>query len=633
MQPTDPPTRYRRIALIALALLTLAVYGRNVTFDFINWDDLDLVVQNKMLNPVTPSGLLSVWTQPRVQVWTGKYGAPNLYTPVAYTLWAAAALLGRSSTPDQYGVTLNPMVFHLLNVLLHAGCVLLVFDVLSRLLPLPRRETRAMEEASDDARAVVGDDRLPPNASRSLTDVEQFSPPLTFPIKEDGLKPFFPAFIGAAVFAVHPLQAEAVSWISGMNNVLAGLLSVAAMSAYLRSMTSARSRSWYIASIVLLVLGLLSKPTAIVTPAMLLVIDYFIVGRQWRVVLGKVWPLFAVTLPFVILGRMIEPGADIYTPTLAQRVLVMLDTIGFYFSKLAWPHPLLFDYGRIPQIVIEHGVAITSWVALAIVGAIVITSLLKKRPKRVGAVGVFIVGILPVSGITPFSYQVYSTVADRYAYLAMLGAAILVALALNATLARRSVRVVAGAVVFVLLVLTFVQSGYWQDSYTVANHALAYNERSFAAHDTLGFVYRRDKQFDQAALHLQQAVAIKPDDPLANMNLGSLLLQLNRPAEAVLYLKRAKDWGYEEPKLLYQLGSAYMQSGRLSEASATFQQVLQRDPNQAAAYSALGYTTAAMGKLDEAEGYLRKALQLDPSYTPAKMGLERVLAAKAAPKP
>src|SRR3569623_3687150 len=132
MQPTDPPTRYRRIALIALALLTLAVYGRSVTLDFINWDDLDLVVQNPVLNPVSAAHVREMWTGP----------VKSLYTPLAYTVWSGAALVGRTHTPDAYGISLNPGGFHAVNVLLHLGCVLLVFEVLRLLLPLPSGEGR-----------------------------------------------------------------------------------------------------------------------------------------------------------------------------------------------------------------------------------------------------------------------------------------------------------------------------------------------------------------------------------------------------------------------------------------------------------------------------------------------------------
>ena len=128
MQPNDSTSRYRRYALIALALLTLAVYGRDVTFDFINWDDLDLVVENPVLNPVNGSHLRDMWTGP----------VKSLYTPLAYTVWSAAAKVGRTATPDAYGISLNPAVFHAINVLLHVGCVLLVFDVLLW-LPLPGR--------------------------------------------------------------------------------------------------------------------------------------------------------------------------------------------------------------------------------------------------------------------------------------------------------------------------------------------------------------------------------------------------------------------------------------------------------------------------------------------------------------
>ncbi len=619
MQPSAKTIRHRRIAMVVLALLTLAVYGRNVTFDFINWDDLDLVVENPLLNPAGGAHLIEIWTGP----------VKSLYTPLAYTVWTGAALVGRTETPDAYGISLNPAVFHAINVLLHAACVLLVFDVLLR-LPLPGGERAGVRgETSHGDQCSSAESPPTTNALRPTPFVEErFAPHLTSPLRGEGPMRILPALIGAAIFAVHPLQVEAVAWISGMNNVLAGLFSLASIAAYLRFARSPTvSAKWYVLTVVALLLALLSKPTAIVVPPMLLVIDWLIIRRPIaKALLGTVG-LFAAAVPFVVIGRIVQTADDIVAPAFGQRLMVMVDSIGFYFAKLAWPWPLVFDYGRVPKMVMDHGAAPSSWIALGAAAAVVIACLLRRRFAWAGAVGVFVVGVLPVSGITLFAYQLYSTVADRYAYLSMLGVAMLVAMLL-ASISQRITTWFASAAVIVLAGVCFAQNGYWQDSYTVSRHALAYNANSFAAHDTLGYVLRRDQQLDEAGEHFRQAVAIKPNDPLANMNLGTLLMQLGRPQEGVIYLRRARDWGYTEPKLMYALGSACLQINEPAEAIDSFQSVLSREPSNVPTQSALGYALAATGKLEDAERCFRKALQIDANFSPARLGLSRVMAAQ-----
>ncbi len=629
MQPTATTIRHRRIAMIVLTLLTLAVFGRNVTFDFINWDDLDLVVENPVLNPPGGAKLITIWTGP----------VKSLYTPLAYTVWTAAAMVGRTETPDAYGISLNPAVFHAINVLLHVGCVLLVFDVLL-LLPLPSGKREGGSKASAEVRReTFRDDSVssaesflsPSSPKAAPSDKKRLALHLTSPLREERPIRILSAAIGAAIFAVHPLQVEAVAWVSGMNNVLAGLFSLACIAAYLRfAQLPAFSTKWFTATVVALLLALASKPTAIVVPLMLLVIDWLILRRPIeKVLLGTIW-LFVAAVPFVVVGRIVQQADDIVAPPFGQRLMVMADSIGFYFAKLAWPWPLVFDYGRVPKVVIDHGVAAGSWIALGVVVALSIACLVRRRWAWIGTIAVFVIGLLPVSGITPFAYQIYSTVADRYAYLSMLGVAALVTMLLYC-INWRSLSYAAGAIVVVLAGVCFVQNGYWQDSYTLAHHALAHNANSFAAHDTLGYVLRRDQRLDEAAVHFRQAVAIKPDDPLANMNLGSLLMQLGQPQEGVIHLRRAHDWGYSEPKLMYTLGSACLQINELPEAIASFQAVLNREPNNVPALSAMGYAMAASGKLADGERFFRKALGIDPSFTPAKLGLERVIAAQNQP--
>src|SRR5262245_17535649 len=149
--------------------------GRMCSHEFIDWDDNMTITGNARMNPPTLATLKYYWTH-------GEYG---LYIPGTYTVWAGLSAIARTAEEDTRGIRLNPLVFHTANVLLHATAALAAFALLIRLC---RGDTGAN--------------------GRTAT---QGSP--------------LPAFIGAALFAVHPLQVESVGWISGMKDVLCGLFS------------------------------------------------------------------------------------------------------------------------------------------------------------------------------------------------------------------------------------------------------------------------------------------------------------------------------------------------------------------------------------------------------------------------
>jgi len=587
-----PNRRLIWAAVLVLVAITLAIYGRSISYSFIDWDDLDLVVHNKMLNPVTLDGVWSVWRHPRVQVWTGVYGAPNLYTPVAYTLWAFVAWLSAMPTPKADGTTLSAAPFHAVNVILHAACVAAVFAVLYQL-------TMALLAKSRD-------DKSP----RALE-----------------AKCIIPSLIGAAVFALHPIQVEAATWISGMNNLLAGLFSVLCIAAYVRSTRPGRQRAWYLMSLFLLVIALLSKPTAVVTPAVVLVMDWLVLGRPWRKVFASVAWLFAITVPFVILGRLLEPGQGIFVPALSDRPAIVSDTLAFYLRQIVWPHLLAIDYGRKPQLVLAQGVQISTIVTLAIAAAFLGLCYWRKQTWVIGALALSFVAILPVSGIVPFGFQVYSTVADRYTYLPILGVAVLITLAVSRVPLRfsRAAWSASAVLIVVLAVLTIRQNGYWRDSSQIALRTLQRSPRSLLAYNILGFTARIEGRFDEAEKWFKQGLAIDPGDGSINLNMGGLMSQRNRWAESVTYYHRALDRGFGDTKALYSLGVDSLKIGDAVHAEQALRMALQLTPKHASALATLGYALAAQGKLDEAEAAFRRSLEIQPDLSLGKKGLAMVL--------
>src|SRR5687768_14840039 len=149
-----------------LVAAVLAAFAPAMTAEFVTWDDRHNLFRNPRMNPPTLEGVWWYWTNPY----------KDLYVPVTYTVWSALAMLAETPTPDELGGRLNAYIFHLFNILLHAGSALAAYALL-----------RSVGES-------------------------------------DERQPDWPAWAGAMLFALHPVQVESVAWVSGMKDVLAGML-------------------------------------------------------------------------------------------------------------------------------------------------------------------------------------------------------------------------------------------------------------------------------------------------------------------------------------------------------------------------------------------------------------------------
>ncbi|CAN5533814.1 hypothetical protein BH10PLA1_BH10PLA1_07700 [soil metagenome] len=598
-----------------LVTITLLTHGRDLFHDFLEWDDQELIARNLILNPVTPAHFKQMWTSP----------VQGLYTPLAYTAWAGVAAIARTQTPDSHGATLSPLPFHALNLLLHVGCVLVVFDVLLLLLPRPGGERAGVrgETQTDELRPTS---QTPARASRETDrgpDSERLAPPLTSLLRGEG--PYLAAAMGAALFALHPIQVEAVAWISGMNNVLAAFFSLLCIAAYIRFAQATPSRRvWYVVAMVALLLAMLSKPTAIATPVMLLAIDAMLLRGPIRRVLVTLLPMAILVVPFIIIGRAAQPSMDVFVPPIGQRFLVAADTIGFYLQKLVFPNALLMDYSRTPQWVIAHRGA---W-PVAIVALLIAIAASRRWPWVLGTVAVLIAGFCIVLGLVPFSFQSTSTVADRYLYLAMLGPAILVAIALSRV---TSVNIIGwtGACVMAFGMLSFLQGGLWQDTITLCSYTIEHNPRTLAARSAIGAAYRNRGDFTSAEKNYQDALAIDPGDFVTNYNYGNLLLE-SQPVTAIERYRAVTGPGATDPRLRRNLCYALFKTGKIDEAVDVYRVVLRMNPADASANINLGYCLATRGEFDEAERCFRQALADEPDSVLARKALDKLAAVRAA---
>jgi hypothetical protein len=333
------------------------------------------------------------------------------------------------------------------------------------------------------------------------------------------------AWIGAAIFAIHPLHVEAVGLVSGTIDLLCGLFTCAAIWSLIRFRATAR-RHDFVAGTLCVLAACLSKPTGVVAPALAMVFDVTILCTPWRRSLVALSSWFGIAVLFVVIAAIVQPPRMIETTPLLARPFVAMDALGFYAMKIVWPARMGVDYGRTPARIIASGAIWWTWIVPTL---FVIAAISTRRRSIIAAVLLIVVGVAPVLGLAPFTFQTISTVADHYMYLSMLGVALLVAAILSRSGAARWVGLV---IVVALSVRSFVAAGAWANDDALFANALNVNPHSAFAHTNWG-VARALHGNERGALdHFRRAVELDPDYAFGHSNLAGLLRARGRYAEA-----------------------------------------------------------------------------------------------------
>ncbi len=291
---------------------------------------------------------------------------------------------------------------------------------------------------------------------------------------------------------------EPVAWASGLKDLLCGFLSLLAIWQYVafaQCKREERARYWhYVFATAAFALALLSKPTAVVVPAISFAIDFGLVRRSPRAGITAAVPWVLLAIPCAVWTHLVQPAAlPIPTPWWAKPWIAG-DAIGFYLWKLMAPVSLCVDYRRDPGFVLGH--AMTRLVCM--IPVIVALMLWRLRiPALIVAGAIVLIGIGPVLGLVPFSFQSRSTVADHYFYLSGFG----VALAGGWLVMRlpRSQAFWGCAVVLAALGLRSLdQTRYWKDSWSLFAHTVAVNPSSYSAYQNLAVLSCYDAELSAA---------------------------------------------------------------------------------------------------------------------------------------
>jgi hypothetical protein len=437
----------------ALLLLTAGAYLPVWKNGFVDFDDDVYLTPNPgVLQGLSLSGVWWAWTNDDVPYWI----------PVTWLSFQLDAQLFPARAPDG-SVALSPAAVHGQSLVWHAAGALLLFGLWHRLTGAVWR-----------------------------------------------------SFLVAALFAVHPMHVESVAWAIERKDVLSGFFGLLTVWAYLSYLDRP---GWprYLGMMAAYLVSLLSKPMLMTLPAVLLLLDYWPLGRwgtvPWRRLVREKVPLFvlAAVIAAVTLNSRASHGSlvSLSTIPLPARLANALTAYGWYLSATFWPVRLAalypHPYGNwSPLGALAGAAALLSLTALALWQA-------RRRPWLLVGWLWFVGMLVPVIGLAQGGAQAW---ADRFSYWPHIGLFAAVVWG-AADLARRArlpalVTAPAGALVLAgLAALTWVQVGYWRDSRTLWEHALAVTKDNDRAHEHVARCYRQEGRIPEAESHLAEATHIQ----------------------------------------------------------------------------------------------------------------------------
>ena len=494
------------------------------------------------------------------------------------------------------------------------------------------------------------------------------------------------AWLGAALWALHPVMVQSVAWVTELKNTQSCLFYLLSISFFLnweeqrRVIGLFRKQSGFVFSLSLgcFLLATLSKPSVVMLPVVLALCVWWRRGRiGWKDAIPVAPFLFISTLSsaWTIWEQKFHASAvgPEWAQTWTERVIIAGRAIWFYLAKLFWPHPLSFIYPR-------WEIHSSQWVAYlpllaATAGLIVVWSLPGKAGRAAFfAAAYYVISLFPILGFFSVYFFRYSFVSDHFQYLASMGPLALVGSAMTESFRRLIVPASPGRVAVVLRLvlcsgllllvatLTWQQSAAYRDLITLYTTTLANNPGCWMAHYNLGIAFHDRGESDQAITHYRQAIALRPDYAEAHYNLGRLLAEKGESNDAINHYEAALAINSADVETHNNLGATLFQAGRVDDAIVHYQKALAVRPgytnascnlaaallskgdmdgaisnylacvaalpNQAEAQYNLASALFRKGRLDEAIVHYEKALELLPENPDAYANLGSALLAK-----
>jgi protein O-mannosyl-transferase len=525
---------------VLIAVAVFIAFAPALGNGFVNWDD-DI----NFLNNLSYRGLGGAELQ-----WMFKTTLMGHWHPLTwitlgldYTLWG-----------------MNPVGYHLTSLALHAANAVLLYLVLGAILRLG---------GAPDAR--------------------------------------WPAVVGALLYALHPLRVESAVWVTERRDVLCGFFALLSVLSYLKRVEDQRAGRkgtlWLILSVVAFGASLMSKALSIMLPAALLILDLVPLGRFAR---GSRIRVLAEKIPYGILSCVdlvvmraamtdISAVRSLTDYDLSQRIAQAAYGLCFYPLKTIWPG------GLIPLYLIDQPLNPGSAkyvVPMILVVALTAFLVVQRRrwPGALAAWAAYVVLVLPVLGLAVTGMQI---AADRYTYLSMIPASLLLAvlLARRPSLRRPAAAAAMSAVLLLLGALSFRQSGFWKDSMALWNHALEVDPTLYMAWANRGAVKMSRGDVEGALTDYNEAIKNNPSYEKAWSNRGAARIARREWDAAIADLNEALKRKPRYAEAFSNRGVARANKGDLDGAIADYTEALAINPNYAEAYGSRGM--ARQGKRDQ----------------------------------
>ena len=584
--PASPNTPQRRVrwqrdiaAVAIIVALGLVVYGRCVTFEHVRYDDPQIVFENPHVNTgLSVENVLHAFTTPN-------YG---LYQPLpAISFMIDVELFG-----DWDGG------YHLVTMLWHIACAVVVFLVFRRLLG-------------------------------------------NFPV----------AFAVALLFTVHPVQAMVLNWIVARNEIMPALFLMLSVAWY-QGFAVKRSFAAGGASVFFMLLAILCKQTAVLLPVALLLLDYWPLKRielTWRAPATLIRRVFWLTLekiPWAVVSAVgvffaLYGKRDMFEVAERNTFETILNNMGGAFVSYAryllhflYPVRYVFSYPAAAEQPASGAVIILSAVILLTITALTL-ALCVRRPYLVVGWGWFGLMLLPVSGLVAFADE---AIALRYLYVPAIGFYLIMAQALydravpdaaqdaaepNATHPGARFWGPVTAIVVVWALLAFWQSGFWRNTETLATRALAVtNNVNPVAHNYLSHIREAEGRMEEADEHARLAAENAPGVVGFQYNYAGTLLRQQRFQEAEELLAPLLPDHGDHASLLNRYAESLRGMGRMEKAQKYLEQALEHHPHHPTTLFNLAMLSAWREETEQAKHYLERLLQVRPDHERGRALLE-----------
>lgn len=569
------------LAVGIIILLTTIVYANSIRNDFTNWDDLSLVVENPAIRSLSIDNLIEIFT-PK---------AGKTYQPVRVLSYAI----------DYYFWRLNPLGYHLGNIALHGFSAVILYLLLGSLLNQMR------PESSLESNRII-------------------------------------ALLASLLFAVHPVNVEAVTWISSRKYGLLAFFYFSSFYFYIKNSEKGRyHRMYYALSIVSYVLSLLSSPFSVTLPAILFLYDYCHIRNMnlYNILKSRLLSyLFYIVLSisqFIILWNSFTttPGPE---PAIKSHemnnifytFLTMLRVLYDYIKNLIFPFWLNNMYvDHTSTSVFEYKVILSLLVIFFLIG-ILFFQVRADNKINLFCLGWFVLTWLPVSNIIPISTKM----ADRYLYLPAVGLFLLFSLSVYNTShrwfslkAKQFVTVpVIAFLVFSLCYLSIDRNRVWANSQTLWEDSLRKAPAYWVPHMNLGLTMAQQGKIEEAIFYYRESLRLNPNSVHTHNNLGVVLLERGQIGDAISHYVVALRLQADYAETYNNLGVALFRLGDFDKAIAHYRKALRLDPNFGKAHNNLGNALVEQGRFAEAISHYSKALETKARYPEAHNNLGAALA-------